>query len=68
MLGHYENGKWVDVWQFILVPQTDGSTHLILRSRDAKVGWIWDVIRPGEFVMARGMLLGIKERAEGLSG
>ncbi len=66
VLGHYENGKWVDVWQFVLVPQTDGSTRLILRSRDAKEGWIWDLIRPGEFIMARGMMLGIKERAEGL--
>jgi hypothetical protein len=66
VLGHPENGEWVDVWQFILIPQPDGTTRLVLRSRDAKEGWFWDVIRPGEFIMSRGMLLGIKERAEGI--
>jgi hypothetical protein len=65
VLGHYEDGQWLDVWQFILVPQTDGTTRLLLRSRDIKTGFIWDVIRPGEFIMSRGMLLGIQERAEG---
>jgi hypothetical protein len=63
VIGHQENGKWGDIWQFILVPQADGTTRLILRSRDMKSG-IWNVIRPGEFIMSRGMMLGIKERAE----
>jgi len=63
-----ENGTWSDVWQFVLVPQDDGTTHLILRSRDVKEGLIWDLFRPGEFIMVRGMLLGIKERAEGTAG
>ena len=67
VIGHQENGKWGDVWQFILVPQTDGTTRLVTRSRDMKSGGIWNVIRPGEFIMERGMLLGIKERAEGMS-
>ncbi|RPI30736.1 MAG: hypothetical protein EHM70_13150 [Chloroflexota bacterium] len=62
VIGHQENGAWSDVWQFILVPQTGGTTRLILRSRDMKSGGIWNVIRPGEFIMVRGMLLGIKER------
>lgn len=66
ILGHQQDGRWSDVWQFILIPQEDGSTRLVLRSRDAKVGLIWTMIRPGEFIMSRGMLLGIKERAEGL--
>jgi hypothetical protein len=66
VMGHQENGIWSDVWQFILLPQEDGTTRLVLRSRDAKEGWIWDVMRPGEFIMVRGMLLGIKERAEGM--
>ncbi len=66
VMGHEENGVWSDVWQFILVPQSDGTTHLILRGRDLKSGGIWDVIRPGQFIMERGMLLGIKERAEKL--
>jgi hypothetical protein len=64
VLGHQENGQWSDVWQFILVPQLDGTTRLVARGRDTKTGTIWDVIRPGQFVMERGMLLGIKERAE----
>jgi hypothetical protein len=67
VLGHQEDGQWLDVWQFILIPQTDGTTRLVLRSRDTKSGFIWDAIRPGEFVMSRGMLLGIRERAEGLA-
>ena len=64
VMGHQEDGRWSDVWQFILVPQEDGSTRLIVRGRNALEGWLWDVIRPGEFVMMRGMMLGIKERAE----
>jgi hypothetical protein len=68
VLGHEEDGKWMDLWQFNLVPQADGTTRLITRSRDMKTGGIWNVIRPGQFIMERGMLLGIKERAEGTSG
>jgi hypothetical protein len=64
ILGHRESGNWIEVWQFVLVPQADGSTRLLLRSRNAAQGWFWDAIRPGEFIMARGMLLGIKERSE----
>ncbi len=64
VMGHRENSNWIEVWQFILVPQKDGSTRLILRSRNAAQGWFWDAIRPGEFIMARGMLQGIKERSE----
>jgi hypothetical protein len=66
VIGHQENGQWVDVWQFILIPQTDSTTRLVVRGRDAKTGTIWVAIRPGEFIMMRGMLLGIKERAETL--
>ena len=67
VLGHYDNGEWSDTWHFVLIPNTDGTTRLVLRSRDAKAGWFWDVIRPGEFIMVRGMLLGIKERTEQLA-
>ena len=66
VLGHHENGHWSDIWQFVLVPQGDGTTRLIARGRETKSGSIWDIIRPGQFVMERGMLLGIKERAEGM--
>ena len=67
VIGHYENGEWSDTWHFVLIPNTDGTTRLVLRSRDAKAGWFWDVLRPGEFIMVRGMLLGIKKRAEHLT-
>ena len=66
IMGHQDNGRWTDVWQFILIPQNDGSTRFVLRGRSTLTGWLWDVIRPGEFIMMRGMMLGIKERAEGL--
>jgi hypothetical protein len=67
VLGHPKNGKWLDIWQFIPIPQTDGRTRLFLCPRDAKEGWFWDAIRPGKFIMSRGMLLGIKERTEGIN-
>jgi hypothetical protein len=68
VVGHQENGIWSDVWQFIFLPQPDGTTRLILRSRDAKEGWYWDAMRPGEFIMVRRMLLTVKERSEGAYG
>jgi hypothetical protein len=64
VLGHQENGQWSDVWQFVLVPQENGTTRFIIRGRNTLTGMMWDIIRPGEFVMMRGMMLGIKERAE----
>src|SRR5512133_1012592 len=67
VLGHQANGQWSDVWQFVLVPQEDGSTRLIIRGRNTLTGMLWDLIRPGEFVMMRGMMLGIKDRAESLA-
>jgi hypothetical protein len=67
VMGHQENEKWVDLWQFVLVPQADGRTRLILRTRTMAVGGFWDVIHPGIFIMERGMLLGIKARAEALA-
>ncbi len=67
VLGHQENGKWVDVWQFIVAPQADGSSRLILRTRTNVVGGFWDVIHPGVFIMERGLLLGVQERTESLT-
>lgn len=68
VMGHKDKGTWVEVWQFNLVPQDDGTTRLVIRSRSSAEGWLWDVIRPGEFVMMRGMMLGIKERTESTPG
>jgi hypothetical protein len=67
VLGHQENGEWVDVYQFVILPQADGSSRLILRTRTMAVGGFWTIIHPGIFIMERGMLFGIKERAEHLA-
>ena len=67
VMGHQEQGKWVDLWQFILTPQPDGTTRLLLRTRTMMVGGFWDVIHPGVFIMERGLLLGVKSRAERLA-
>ena len=57
----------MDVWQFILSPGAGGTTRLIARERTGITGTFWDVIRPGQFIMERAMLLGIKERAEDIA-
>jgi hypothetical protein len=64
VLGHQENGEWVDLWQFVLAPQADGSTRLVQRTRTMMAGGLWSIIHPGVFIMERGMILGIKQRAE----
>ena len=67
VMGHQDNEEWVDLYQFVIVPQVDGTSRLILRTRTMMVGGLWAVIHPGAFVMERGMLYGIKERAERLA-
>jgi hypothetical protein len=62
--GHKENDAWVDVWQFVLVPQTDGTTRLITRTSTNMIGGMWEVIRPISFTMERKMLLTLKKLAE----
>ena len=62
-----EGDKWIDLYQFIILPQEDGTTRLILRTRTMMVGGVWTIIHPGAFIMERGLLLGIKERAENLA-
>lgn len=68
VMGHQTDGTWTDVWQFLLIPQADGTTRFVVRSRNSLDGWFWDAIRPGEFIMMRRMMLTIKERAEGAYG
>lgn len=67
VLGHQENGEWVDLWQLVLNPQPDGTTRLISRTRTQMTGGIWTILHPGIFIMQRGMLLGIQQRAEALA-
>ena len=68
VMGHQTDGTWTDVWQFLLIPQADGTTRFVVRLRNSLDGWFWDAIRPGEFIMMRRMMLTIKERAEGAYG
>ncbi len=68
VMGHQEGDKWVDLSQFVITPQADGSSRLILRTRTMMVGGLWDIIHPGVFIMERGMLRGIKARAENAAG
>ena len=64
VIGHQEDGEWVDLYQFVIVPQADGASRLILRTRTMMTGGLWDIIHPGVFIMERGLLQGIKTRAE----
>ena len=61
--------EWV--WQFGLYPLDDNHTRLVTRGTERtpqNVGyWLFmRVMEPAAFIMTRGMLLGLKERAEGL--
>jgi hypothetical protein len=67
VLGHKEDGEWVDLWQFVLLPRKDGSTRLVVRTSTMMTGGFWTVIHPGVFVMETGMLLGIRDRAEAMA-
>ncbi len=68
VLGHQDNGAWVDLWQFVIEPLPDGASRLVLRTRTNMTGGIWSIIHPGVFIMERGMLLGIQHRAEAMAG
>jgi hypothetical protein len=55
---------WVDTWALVLEPVDENTTRLIMRTRNAiRLSWI-DWIEPGVFIMQRGMLRGIRQRAE----
>jgi hypothetical protein len=60
-------------WAFILKELSPSTTRLLVRIRwDRKPGfldWLYSVgvLEPSHFVMERRMLLGIKDRAEGLA-
>jgi len=65
VLGHQDShGGWAEEWEFNLLPQPDGTTRLVTRTRTTAVGGFWTVLHPITFVMERGMLLGVKARAE----
>jgi hypothetical protein len=56
-------------WTFILEPEGDHASRLIMRSRGRSTGILkrasdYFIFDPAHFIMERGMLLGIKRRAE----
>ena len=56
--------EWFDTWAFVLEPVDENSTRLIVRYRNSiEASWT-RIVEPGFFIMERGMLLGIKDRAE----
>jgi len=72
MVLHSEDGNWV--WAFCLVPMGPDQTRFISRNRIStpRASPIRRfaqtvLMEPGSLVMERKMLLGIKERAEGLA-
>lgn len=54
-------------WSFVLRPQFDESTRLLLRRRGEKPSVLDRLLWPGYLYMDRGMLHGIRERAEELA-
>ena len=64
IFGHKENDDWVELWQFVLVPQADGTTRLITRTRTNMVGGMWEVFNRIAFIMERKMLLTLRNLAE----
>jgi hypothetical protein len=64
VFGHQEEGKWVDLWAFVLLPQADGTTRLVTRTRTNMVGGMWEVFNRIAFVMERKMLLTIRNLSE----
>ena len=62
--GHKDNENWEETWQFVLLPQVDGTTRLITRTSTNMIGGMWEVVRPISFVMERKMLLTIKDLSE----
>ena len=64
IFGHKEGDQWVETWQFVLVPQSDGTTRLITRTSTNMTGGFWEIIRPMSFIMERKMLLTIRDISE----
>jgi len=63
-------GAAVGSWQFVLEPEDDGTTRLLMRSRSSANKpsglKLFDALaEPGYLIMDIAMLRGIKERAEG---
>lgn len=56
---------WYDSWAFVVQPFDTDTTRLLVRNRTAELpGWML-AIEPGAFIMERGLMIGLKARAEG---
>lgn len=64
IFGHKDGDKWAETWQFVLLPQADGSTRLVTRTSTTMVGGAWEVFNRIAFIMERKMLLTIRSLAE----
>jgi hypothetical protein len=64
--GRNDSGDhWKSTWQFVLVPQGEDTTRLLLRLHSANYASINAIMEPAFFLMERRRLQGIQERAEG---
>jgi hypothetical protein len=54
-------------WAFLLLPQGDGTTRVIMRRRGGHPTSFDRVMSPGYVFMDRGMLRGLRERAEAIA-
>ena len=66
VIGHRNAQKsaWRDTYAFVLEPIDAQHTRLLHRNRAAEQFGIDRALEPGYFLMERGMLLGIRQRAE----
>ena len=64
IFGHKDGDVWAETWQFVLLPQADGSTRLVTRTSTTMVGGAWEVFNRIAFIMERKMLRTIKSLAE----
>jgi hypothetical protein len=68
--GSLPRGEIACSWAFVLTPLPGDTTRLVVRFRAAwrqtAPAWLlrWSMLEPAHFVMERGMLLGIRSRAE----
>lgn len=64
IFGHKDQETWAESWQFVLLPQSDGTTRLVTRTSTTMTGCMWDIFNRVAFVMERKMLLTLKSLAE----
>ena len=64
IFGHKDGDAWAETWQFVLIPQADGTTRLLTRTSTTMVGGAWEVFNRIAFVMERKMLLTLRNLSE----